>query len=263
MKVTPLAAASYRAPAPMLPCPLDRVAILCDFDGTLAELAPTPGEARPHPEASAVLSRLEVATGGAVAIVTGRPIATIDGLMGLPSLCVVGLHGLERRDRAGKVWRASPVPQALARARRSLQRLVAAHSRLLLEDKGLTLAVHYRAAPDLADVVQEATARIVVRTRGALRQLCGTMVFELAPQAASKGAAAESLLTVPPFQGRLPVYLGDDRGDEEAFRVVNALGGLSVRIGAPVPDSAAQVGLESVAAAVAWLQALLRERGDA
>jgi trehalose 6-phosphate phosphatase len=89
------------------------------------------------------------------------------------------------------------------------------------------------------------------------------MVFELAPRGASKGAAVGAVLTDPPFQGRLPVYLGDDPGDEEAFRIVNALGGLSVRIGAPVADSAAQVGLAGVPAAVAWLRALVPGAGAA
>lgn len=263
MKVASLTATPRRGAAPTLSCPLDRVAILSDFDGTLAELAPTPTAARPHPQARAVLSRLAAATDGAVAIVTGRPIATIDGLLDLPSLCVAGLHGLERRDSAGRLWRASPPTQALALARSGLQRLVEAHPRLLLEDKGLTLAVHYRGAPHLAEVVQEVTARILAHTAGELQRLRGTMVFEFAPLGASKGAAVGALLTDPPFQGRLPVYLGDDAGDEEAFRTVNALGGLSVRIGAPVADSAAQVGLDSVPAAIAWLQALVRGAGGA
>lgn len=262
MKV-PVLATARRAAAPMLPWPLDRVAILSDFDGTLAELAPTPAQARPYPGARAVLLRLRAATGGAVAIVTGRPIATIDGLLGLPSLCVAGLHGLERRDSTGQVQRTSPPTEALALARRSLQRLVETRPGLLLEDKGLTLALHYRAVPHLVDIAEQATAQVLEHTRGELRRLRGAMVFELAPRGASKGAAVGAVLTDPPFQGRLPVYLGDDPGDEEAFRIVNALGGLSVRIGAPVADSAAQVGLAGVPAAVAWLRALVPGAGAA
>jgi trehalose 6-phosphate phosphatase len=259
MNVSLLAGAMDRTAAPVLACPPGRAAILCDFDGTLAELARTPAQARPHPEAAAVLSRLIATTGGAVAIITGRPIATIDALLDLPSLSVAGLHGLERRDSTGRRWRARAPLQALAVARGLLERLVEAHPPLLLEDKDLSLALHYRTAPDLAGLADRITQQIVSRTGGELRRLPGSMVFELVPQGASKGAAVGAVLTDTPFRERVPVYLGDDHGDEEAFRVVNALGGLSVRIGPMVKDSAARAGLESVDAAVAWLRSLARE----
>lgn len=248
-------------PPPRLPCGPATAAFLLDFDGTLAAIVDGPAQARPHPHATATLVRLAALTDGAVAVVTGRPIAAIDDLLGLPTLCVAGVHGLERRDSDGRLWRQRANSRALAAARAGLQRLVGAEPRLLLEDKGLTLALHFRRAPDLAALAAEVTERIVARAGGELCRLTGSMVFEIAPAATSKGAAVEAVLADRPFVGRCPIYLGDDLGDEPAFERVNARGGLSVRIGAPAPGSVAHARLPSVDAAIAWLSGIGGDAG--
>lgn len=251
-----------QASPPLLPCAPARAAFLIDFDGTLAEIAAAPLLARPHPDAASVLSRLLATTEGAVALVTGRPIATIDALLDVPGLSIAGIHGLERRDASGRTWRNASSAPEVAMARRSLQRFVEACPRLLLEDKGLSLALHYRAAPALAQVADDVTARIVAHAGGELLRIKGSMVFEIAPPTASKSAAVRAVLTDPQFHGRAPVYLGDDEVDEDAFRLVNELGGLSVQVGRPRPSSSAQARLESVDAAVGWLARLAGGSGD-
>lgn len=252
----PTHAARAQTLLPLLPCGPARAAFLIDFDGTLAEIVQSPALARPHPRAALTLSRLSALTGGAVALVTGRPIATIDALLDLPGLCVAGIHGLERRDGLGRTWRDACPAQALDTARRGLQRLVEAHPRLLLEDKGLSLALHYRAVPALAPVVDDVTARIIAHAGDDLRRLEGSMVFEIAPRAASKAAAVGAVLADPPFHGRLPVYLGDDEADEEAFQRINELGGLSIQVGRRLIGSSAGARLDTVDAAIGWLDEL-------
>jgi len=252
----PTCAARAQAPLPSLPCEPARAAFLIDFDGTLAEIVRSPSLAQPHPAAAPVLSRLSALTGGAVSVVTGRPIASIDALLNLPGLCIAGIHGLERRDGSGRIWRDASSAQALAMARRGLQRLVEAYPRLLLEDKGLSLALHYRTVPALAQVVDDVTARIVAHAADELRRLKGSMVFEIAPRTASKGAAVSAVLGDPPFHERLPVYLGDDEADEEAFQRVNELGGLSIQVGRGLSHSSARARLDTVDAAIRWLDDL-------
>lgn len=254
----PTSAARTPLPLPSLPCKPSLAAFLIDFDGTLAEIVSSPMLARPHPAAAATLSRLSALTGGAVSLITGRPIATIDALLDLPDLYVAGIHGLEHRDGSGRMWRNTSSTQALGMARRGLQRVVEAYPRLLFEDKGLSVALHYRMAPALAQVADDVTARIIARAGDELRRLKGSMVFEIAPRAASKGAAVSTILSDRPFRGRPPIYLGDDEADEEAFQRVNELGGLSIQVGCRLAESSARARLESVDAAVSWLDGLAR-----
>jgi trehalose 6-phosphate phosphatase len=232
----------------------DACAFFLDLDGTLLELAPHPDAVRVEPQLLELLRALAQRSGGALALVSGRSIASLDALLQPLKMAASGLHGFERRDAAGAtVQRDRPNPQALEDARRLLQQLVAREPRLELEDKGVALAVHYRHAPYLeSEVVELVTAS----ASGGLRVQRGRMVAELTPGTVNKATAVAEFMSEEPFRGRLAVYAGDDSTDESAFEWVNAADGISVAVDVRQP-TCAQTQLGSVAEVRAWLGALL------
>jgi trehalose 6-phosphate phosphatase len=204
-----------------------------------------------RPETHDLLHALHAATGGAVALVSGRAIDDVDRLFPGGVLPIAGQHGLERRAAAGVTTRVPVHAEALAHARARLAELAARHEGLLLEDKGMSLALHYRAAPQ-----HEALVHDVVRgAAGALGNdwlvQRGKMVVELRPAGADKGAAIAAFLADAPFAGRVPVFLGDDVTDEHGFEEVNRLGGHSIKIGEGA--SAARWRLRDVREVERWL----------
>jgi trehalose 6-phosphate phosphatase len=226
-----------------------------DVDGTLLEIAPEPGAVQVPARLRRILAQLQSATGGALALVSGRSLDRIDRLFAPLRLRAAGLHGLERRNLGLKVERATPDPAALERARFRLARFAAAHDGVLLEDKKLTLALHYRKAPELADAAAAAAEAAVAESAGALVLLHGKMVCELKPPGVDKGRAIAAFLDEPPFAGRVPVFAGDDVTDEAGFVTINQQGGISIRIGGP--PTAAAYRLPNVRALHAWLLELL------
>lgn len=235
-----------------LPAPQPDWALFFDFDGTLADIASSPCGVRVDPRLAPALAALSQALDGAVALVSGRPLEQLDALLAPLVLPAAGLHGLERRRTDGTVARGASPMAALDAARKRLQAFTATAPGVLMEDKGLSLALHYRAAPareaDCRRVISEALA-----AGGAgLHLLEGKMVLELKPDAADKGTAIEAFLAEPPFAGRVPAFVGDDRTDEDGFAVVNRRGGVTVRVGDGAPTSA-RWRVDTVAELLAWL----------
>lgn len=229
-------------------------AFFLDVDGTLADIAP-------HPEAVAIadhardtLSRLADGCAGAVALVSGRSIADIDRLFAPLHLPVAGLHGIERRDAAGRISRAEIDPRRLDAVRARLGAFADAHPGALVEDKGLALALHYRQAPEAGDAAQALAAELASESGAALVVQRGKMVVELRPAGANKGTAVAAFMTEPPFAGRTPVFVGDDVTDEAGFATINAMGGVSIRVGDGAPTCACYDGA-SVAGIHDWLAA--------
>lgn len=239
-------------------------AYFLDVDGTLIEIADRPEAVHVPNSLIVLLGELHATVGGACALVSGRPLDEIDRLFAPLHPPVSGLHGLEWRDGQGQVHRLSGIApgsdeaeamtRALESARRALGALVDSHPPLSLEDKGATLALHYRAAPALEHHVFAATESIVSDNPSLVAQR-GKMVVELKPAGIDKGLAVHRYMANPPFRGRRPVFLGDDLTDEFGFAAVNELGGLSVCIGDRVP-SCAQRRLASVHDAHRWLAQL-------
>jgi len=232
----------------------DRPALFLDFDGTLVEIAATPDAVAVAPGLTATLARLAERLGGALAVVSGRPVAAIDGFLAPLHLPVSGLHGLETRYAPGApVERAAPVPNMVA-LRGALAREPFPHG-VLVEDKDVTIAVHYRLAPHAEDLVRR---RIATLTAGAddLAVLHGKMVVEVKPRGASKGTAVAALMAAPPFAGRVPVFVGDDVTDEDGFAGAEALGGFGIKVG-PGPTRARER-LPSVTAVQGWLAGLAK-----
>jgi len=230
-------------------------AFFFDFDGTLVELAPTPDGVQVQPRVIELLGELRRLTNGAVAVVSGRGIDSIDGFLGMPDLPIAGLHGAERRDANGDTQRIGFHDERLLRMEQVLAEVVNANPGMLLEIKGAALALHFRNAPDREQAAREATERLVADYAGAYVLQPGKMVYEIKPKDVDKGRALRAFLDEPPFVGRRAVFAGDDLTDEKGFAVVNERAGLSIKVGAG--ETTAQTRIESVSALLDWLQAVI------
>jgi trehalose 6-phosphate phosphatase len=238
------------------PPPQDDWAYFFDLDGTLIEFAATPRGVRVDQELRLLLERLHRATGGAVALMTGRPIADIDQLFPHTRLPVAGQHGVERRSANGTVSRHPFPTAALDRARRRMAAALNGRQGLLLEDKGSSVALHYRRAPRLAGYAHR-LARSVLPALG--QQFCvqrGKYVVEVRPAGRDKGVGVVEFMNEAPFQHRRPVFVGDDATDEFGFQAVNRLGGHSIKVGPG--RTAARWRLPSVHAVEQWLRSISR-----
>jgi trehalose 6-phosphate phosphatase len=206
-------------------------AFFLDVDGTLLEFAARPQEVRVDADLLALLEGLRAAAGGAVALVSGRSVEDIDNLFAPLALPTAGQHGTELRAADGTLRRHAPSIEKLGRAAAELVRLTAAHAGLVLENKGMTLALHYRLAPGLR-VLAEREMRIIAADLGDAFELqTGKFVVEIKPSGKDKGSAIAEFAAAAPFAGRRPVFVGDDLTDEAGFDVVNRLGGHSVKVG--------------------------------
>lgn len=254
------AALELRDPASLpiftgLPGPLGGWALFIDFDGTLVDIAPRPDAVVVPPELLAALAGLYIKLEGALAIVTGRRLSDIDHLLGPIGIPVAAMHGAVLR-LGGETLAA---PEAVAvpdRVAEELLELVEAHPGLLLEPKDDSLAVHFRNAPHLGDLVQERVAALVAQHAPGHDIQPGKMVFEIKPRGVNKGRAIESLLRLPAFESRRPAVFGDDLTDEAGF--ITALGhdGLATLIGEPERKTAATSRLGSPAELRDWLLAI-------
>lgn len=226
-------------------------AYFLDFDGTLVDLAPQPDGVQVDEAMRTMVQALWSMTSGAVAIVSGRSIAAIDGFLRLPHIAVAGQHGAERRGADGVVRRVTRAPDALDDVRTALRARIERHPALLLEDKGLSLALHYRQAPPLASFAHQLLRSAATQLGDGYTVQGGKRVVELKPADAHKGAAIRAFLGEAPFRARRPVFAGDDRTDEDGFAAVNDVGGLSVKVGPG--RTAARFSVPSVRALRAWL----------
>jgi trehalose 6-phosphate phosphatase len=233
-------------------------AYFLDVDGTLLDLAMTPDAIEVDGALPTLLETLHRQTGGAVALVSGRALDDLDRRIGAPQVPRAGLHGLERRDAAGCLWRHAAPPAAMQAVRDALAPVLARHPGLLLEDKGLTLALHYRRAPALASYVHRLLGRLAAELGDGLQLQRGKRVVEIKPTGGDKGTAVLEYLAELPFLGRRPVFVGDDANDEDAFAAVNGRGGTSVKVGAG--RSCARYRLPDVAAVRVWLASALSRK---
>jgi len=234
-------------------------AIFLDIDGTLLEHVERPDAIRADAALGKLLVELDAVTGGALALISGRPVAELDTLFAPLRLAVAGQHGIERRDARRTVHRHEFPLEPLRRAASELAEFAARHSGLLLEDKGLSLALHYRLAPEFADVAREAVTRALATLGPEFEMQSGKLVFEIMPGGRDKGTAIEAFMAETPFAGRLAVFIGDDATDEYGFAIVNRAGGHSIKVGPGA--SIARWRLSNAAAVRRWLDAYVTYAG--
>jgi trehalose 6-phosphate phosphatase len=259
---TPVSAAGMHGPPPGV-FPAGQVCLFLDFDGTLIELVDDPRDVRPDVQLLRILSSLQVALGGAIALISGRRLEELDTLLHPLKLPAAGLHGLERRDARGRLRLRAPTSARadLCRLRARLRELVAANTGLLLEDKGASLAVHYRRAPELQETVRRAVAALVAALAPKLELLQGDMVLEIKPHGLDKATAVDGFMREEPFAGRVPVFVGDDLTDCDGFGAARRHAGMTVAVGDRVT---AQWHLPDPAAVRVWLARIVeagRQRG--
>lgn len=227
-------ASTARAEADDRPAPPDldarRHALFLDFDGTLVGFVDDPDAVKVAPDLVPALERLSEALGGALAIVTGRPVAAIDRFLSPLSLATAGVHGFERRHAPGAPVERSEPPSSLEDARRVLLS-EADGVGLRVEDKGTAIVLHYRGREHLAEEAR-ALGRKAVGDADDLKAIDGHAIVELRPTGIDKGRAIEALMGEGPFAGRAPVFLGDDTTDEDGFAAAQAMGGFGIKVGA-------------------------------
>lgn len=235
------------------PLPSLEWCLFLDVDGTLLELTDSPFDTCADAELKALLSEVAERLGGALALVSGRSIEYLDALFAPLRLPAAGLHGVERRKATGTMHGASFVDSQLDPARAVFKALIETHPGTLFEDKGRTVAVHFRMAPQFEPVVREAMVAAAARLSSNYHIQEGSMMFELKPRGFTKGSAIGAFMREPPFSGRKPVFVGDDLTDLDGFKAVEDQGGISIAVGDRVP---AQYRLENVAAVRSWLKGI-------
>jgi trehalose 6-phosphate phosphatase len=236
-----------------IPLSVHQHALFLDFDGTLADIAPHPGAVQVHPDMVSTLRGVYHLFNGALAIVSGRKIAEIDNFLAPLILPAAGEHGVQWRNSLGEFFElnAKKLTPLIDPILRAAQHLASQHPSLLLEQKTAGFALHYRMAPALYTLCWHTLAPMVQRTP-ALALMRGKYVIEVVPSAIDKGTAIHSFLLHPPFEGRTPIFIGDDVTDEAGFAAAQEVGGYGVKVGAG--PSVALHRCPNPAALRAWLE---------
>lgn len=226
-----------------------RLALFFDFDGTLVDIAATPDAIRVKPGLGAMLETLAAQHGNRLALISGRSLADICSHIGSPRIAMAGSHGIERRTMAGEVLGVSPAAlpsDALA----EIELLVARVPGLALEEKSFGAAVHFRQAPALGEKIA-AEAETIAATHGLVVKH-GKCVVEFVRPGADKAGAVDAFMAKERFAGSLPIFIGDDLTDEDAFAAVERHGGFGIIVG-PRSTTRARFKLRDPVAVHEWL----------
>ena len=237
--------------APPDPWAAEGTALFLDLDGVLAAIELRPQDVKPRPWRSRLLRRLVERLDGRLAIVSGRTLEEVDRILDGAVPAVGAVHGLVRRRSDGRRGETIASP-GLAAVRAGLGEMAARHPGLMLENKGVAVALHYRQAPELGAKVRAAAERLA-QEQGLKLQL-GDMVAEVRSPGSDKGGAVRAFMQEPPFRGAIPIFVGDDLTDEDGFAAAQALGGVGVLVG-PERATAARRRLADADAVRAWLEA--------
>jgi trehalose 6-phosphate phosphatase len=222
------AAANHAATEIFAALDVRTIALLLDVDGTLVDIAPRPDEVHVPDDLCQALERLLARTGGALALVSGRPIRDLDGLFLPLKLPIVGGHGAEIRVRAAVISPVEPLPEDLRAALAAAQRF---DPGILIEDKGYSVALHFRNAPQAEARLRDHVVAVRAEYAGeATEVLPGKALFEVKRPGVNKGNGVRELMRHAPFAGRRPVFIGDDVTDEAVFAVLPGLGGIGFSV---------------------------------
>src|SRR6202795_4722733 len=241
---------------------LDECAILLDIDGTLLDLAPTPREVWVPPGLARTLNRLLVRTDGALALVSGRSLNDIDLIFAPEQFPAVGGHGAEMRIRGDSETVATHAPPMDKELKRRLAVIAKLSPGILLEDKGYSLALHYRLAPHGEKAIYEAVSLIRADLPNApIEVLPGKCVCEIKHSGFNKASGVIELMNHAPFKGRRPIFIGDDVTDESVFAIMPDFGGLAFSVGRRAQGVADY--FDDPAEVRAWLARLVDDEGAA
>lgn len=232
-------------------------ALFLDIDGTLVEFESHPDLVRATDGLIVLLRGVAEALGGALALLSGRSLDDIDRVFHPWHPHAAGVHGAEVRGPTS-LRRHRPQPEQLAELRSGASEIAAQIPGVWVEDKGMSFALHHRSAPGAADALARAAARLAAESDGAFEVQPGVLVQELRPANFDKGLALDELMAQPPFAGRSPIVVGDDRTDEFAFTAALAAGGLAILVGDRT-ETAARLRLPDPAAVRSWLAELIEE----
>lgn len=213
-------------------------AVFLDIDGTLLDIAPTPLDVQVSEGLRETLAALLVKFGGAIAFVSGRPIAEMDRIFHPLRLAAVGGHGAEIRFAPDSDIRRSRIATLDDELRAAFARIGRIGEGIIVEDKGYSLAIHYRLAPQLGSEIMKGVSAICENERcDSLEILPGKLVIEIKPGGYDKGTGLREMMSVPPFTGRRPIFVGDDVTDNAAFAVLPDFDGTGFSVGGTVPGA--------------------------
>jgi trehalose 6-phosphate phosphatase len=242
--------------APSLP-PIERTALLLDLDGTLLDIAPAPDKVAVPSGLPGTLYALRPLLGDALAVITGRPVETIDALLRDAPFAVAGEHGGAIRHAPGLALERPDLPAPPEAWLAAAERIATAHPGALLERKARGFAMHFRAVPEAGPALHDALAALL-RDSADFELLSGQMMWEVRPRGVDKGTAVVRLMARAPFLGRLPVFIGDDVTDEDGIAEALARGGVGLRVPESFGDAAGvRAWLKATASAGHWA-AILR-----
>lgn len=228
---------------------LDGASLFLDFDGTLTEFVDPSGDPAPGDRTLGLIAALARRLDGRIAIVSGRSLDSLAGLVTVEGIDLTGSHGLERRFPDGT---RQPLDTGDFSNLHAEGRALAGRLGILVEEKPTGAAFHYRGQPRLEQEVADAVSALATRHQAEFRR--GAMVVEVRAPGPHKGDAVRTMMGEPPFAAGTPIFIGDDLTDEDGFRAARALGGHGVLVGPP-RETAADFGLSSVAATLDWLGA--------
>lgn len=217
---------------PVLELDMHDVCILLDVDGTILDIAPTPREVSVAPSLRRTLERLWNRTAGALAFVSGRPLGELDLIFSPLQLPAIGGHGAELRTTAGTRPGQPRIPALDFDLKRKFAEIAKAGPGIIVEDKGYSLALHYRLAPDKENFVRGAAAAICAQVRESpIELLPGKSMLEIKQAGFNKASAVRDLMMYPPFAGRRPIFIGDDVTDEDVFTIMPEFDGIGISVG--------------------------------
>ncbi len=234
----PLGPGSAASPTHTIRSNLSGHALYLDIDGTLLDIAPSPERVEVPVWMVPLLERLAHKLDGAVAFVSGRRIEAIDALFAPLRLPAVGVHGGEVRLLELEVAVDGALAAELRAVLPLLREAIAQMPGVWLEDKHCAVALHYRSVPERGREVLKVAELVVAGLGARFASTVGKCVVEIRPRHLTKGTGMRRLMEREPFAGRSPIFAGDDVTDEDAFELVNELGGISVRVGSSSPSSA-------------------------